>query len=305
MVAFNNVRPKLLVAGGLGFDRIITPHNTRKLLGGTGFHSSVAGSLYANVALISAVGVDFPREHIAFLKDRGIDTLGLMKYAETTFVTHTRFNEELQEVETIKEGSPYPLSINVPTWHKNAAYAFIADLDPRLQLNILEQLKDTKLTGIDTKLSKIRKQRDALLEAVKRAQILFVNRCEAEALGESSNLSALPEKLARLGPNTIIIKLDKDGALMFDNGSVTRAPAISNHVVEPTGAGDSFAGAFMGYLAANEGCGIFNLTEAFIAGNVAASFTVEDFGSERLFGLNKEDFAARTLYLKGFITEQR
>jgi sugar/nucleoside kinase (ribokinase family) len=300
----SRIRPKLLVAGICGIDKNITPKGRKTVLGGTAFHASIAASHFTQVALVTGVGRDFPAKHLSFLQERGINTSGVMFYPGKTKLRVNKYNDKFELVSSYKTGIIYPTAMELKPQLKPIKYVFIGALNPKLQLNILKQMPGVKEAGIDTKLNVIRSKKDELLEAIRLSSMLFLNKEEAMLLSGSSNLHTLPEKLARLGPRTIVIKLDKDGAEMYRDGLFIKAPAIANKVVDPTGAGDSFAGAFMGYLAAKGSSSVRDYMNAFIAGNVIASFNVERFGSERLIDLNGREIGERSEYLKSIVLKQ-
>jgi sugar/nucleoside kinase (ribokinase family) len=298
------MKPKLFVAGSCSYDHIITPRGKKAVLGGTGVHASLAASFFTKTALLSGIGEDFDKSDVKMLNKRGIDTSCLYVYANTTRIWRHYYDANLDLVKIENEGSSYPKTFDVPERLSDIPCNFIAAINPVLQLNIINQLKMPRELGIDTKLWIIHNELETLLEAIKRSSVLFVNKEEAIALGGSANLTSLPEKLAKLGPRTIVIKLGSKGAAMFDNGIFLKLPAITKNVVEPTGAGDSFAGAFMGFLASAGRSGHTDLINAFLAGNVMASFNVERFGAERLFSLKMNEIKVRLDLLSSILSKQ-
>lgn len=295
---------RLLVAGGCAFDRITTVKRTKMVPGGTGYHAAVAGSLFTSTALVSAAGKDFVNHHLPHFQQLGVDFSGLRVMPGKTKKWDISYTSDFRLTARAVAGSSYFDSLEVPYGLRGLGFVFLGASHPRTQLRVVEQLTKPRMVAVDTKAVDIKRERDTLLEVIKRSQILFVNQEEAALLGGSSNINFLAEKLARLGPSTVIIKLGGEGAIMYDSGLIMKAPAIAKRIIDPTGAGDSFAGAFMGYLASEGRNSHKELVKAFISGNVAASLNVEDFGSRGLLELDRHEMEERIEYLRKYLAQK-
>lgn len=288
----------VLIVGSMALDSVETPTGkVADALGGAADYSSVAASFFAPVQLVGVVGDDFPQEHLEFLRSRGIDLAGVQTVAGgKTFrwagyydfdlnVAHTRETQ----LNVFADFAP-----TLPESYRDAEYVFLANIDPRLQLDVLEQVRNPKLTLCDTMNFWISGARDALIQVLERVDVAFMNDAEARELtGKMSTIRAAKE-LLRIGPKTVIIKKGEHGALLFSGDEHFSAPSYPlEDIADPTGAGDSFAGGFIGYVASMNDVSPLTLRRAVIYGSVMASYNVEDFSLNRLRSLTERDIAER------------
>ncbi len=283
----------LLVVGSVAFDSVETPFGkVEDALGGSATYFSTAASYFTDVKLVAVVGSDFPDKHIRFLEKRGIDTKGLQKTEGKTFRWKGRYDFDLNQAHTLDTQLNVFASFNpkLPEGYKNTEYVFLANIDPGLQLEVLKQVRKPKLIACDTMNFWIERKRKELKKLLEYVDILTINESEVRELTKQSNLVKAAKTILSYGPKTIIIKRGEYGVLMFSDSSVFSAPAYPlESVFDPTGAGDSFAGGFMGYLSSVDTINDRNIRQAIIVGSVMASFNVEDFSLNRFKKLvNKE-----------------
>jgi sugar/nucleoside kinase (ribokinase family) len=282
----------LLVVGSVAFDCIETPTDKRDdVLGGSAVFFSYAASFFSPVRMIGAVGEDWPEEHTALLERKGIDTSGLQIIpGGKTFRWRGRYLPNMNDRETIE------VHLNVldefqpklgPT-HQDCRFLFLGNASPAVQLDVLKQAKNAELTVADTMDLWINIQRDELNELLTKIDGLVLNDAEAKLLAEDENLVRAGHAIRAMGPKFVVIKKGEHGAMFFSEHEMYVMPAFpTEKVLDPTGAGDSFAGGMMGHLAS---LGRFDpqaLKEALAYGTVTASFTVEDFSLGRLEKLDR------------------
>ncbi len=282
----------LLVVGSVAFDCVETPTDRRDdVLGGSAVFFSYAASFFSPVRMIGAVGEDWPAEHTAMLEKKGIDTSGLQIIpGGKTFRWRGRYLPNMNDRETIE------VHLNVldefqpklGASHQDCRFLFLGNASPAVQLNVLEQAKNAEFTVADTMDLWINIQRDELGELLKKIDGLVLNDAEAKLLAEDENLVRAGHAIRAMGPKFVVIKKGEHGAMFFSEHETYVMPAFpTEKVLDPTGAGDSFAGGMMGHLAS---LGRFDpqaLKEALAYGTVTASFTVEDFSLDRLEKLNR------------------
>jgi len=282
----------LLVVGSVAFDCVETPTDRRDdVLGGSAVFFSYAASFFSPVRMIGAVGEDWPAEHTAMLEKKGIDTSGLQIIpGGKTFRWRGRYLPNMNDRETIE------VHLNVldefqpklGASHQDCRFLFLGNASPAVQLNVLEQAKNAELTVADTMDLWINIQRDELGELLKKIDGLVLNDAEAKLLAEDENLVRAGHAIRAMGPKFVVIKKGEHGAMFFSEHETYVMPAFpTEKVLDPTGAGDSFAGGMMGHLAA---LGRFDpqaLKEALAYGTVTASFTVEDFSLDQLEKLDR------------------
>jgi len=242
------------------------------------------------------VGEDFPPQHLAFLKSRGIDVTGLERRSGSTFRWRGEYTHQLNEAHTLdtKLNVFETFRPKIPEAYRSPDVLFLGNIDPELQLDVLQKLSRPPLVACDTMNFWINGKRDALWRVLEQVDILIINDGEARALGEDSNLVKVAQKVLARGPKHLIIKRGEYGVLMFNEKQVFGAPAFPlEDVRDPTGAGDTFAGGFLGYLTAtgNRSAGAFK--QAIIFGSVMASFTVEAFSLDRLRILDYKEIQER------------
>ncbi|MBI3628616.1 MAG: sugar kinase [Candidatus Rokubacteria bacterium] len=287
----------LLVVGSVALDSVSTPFGkAREVLGGSATYFSYAASFFTNVRLVATVGEDFPAEHIALLKDRGIDTTGLQVSRGRTFRWVGEYGYDLNEAKTLDT------QLNVfadfkpmlPGALKKSPFLFLANIAPELQLDVLRQMDRPLLAALDTMNFWIQGKREALLRVLSEVDVLLINESEARQLAREPNLIKAARAVLKLGPRTVVVKRGEYGAVMVSNGHFFFVPAYPlESVFDPTGAGDTFAGGFMGYIAAQGVVDQPTVRRAIVYGSVMASFTVEDFSLNRLKTLQPDEVERR------------
>lgn len=292
----------ILVVGSVAFDSVETPFGkVAEVLGGSGTYFSTAASFFTPVSLVAVIGSDFSEEHLEFLRSRQVDLKGLQRAAGRTFRWQGRYGYDLNEAETLDT------QLNVfsdfrpelPETYRDAEYVFLANIDPELQLEVLRQVRRPKLVACDTMNFWISGKRQALLETLRHVDILVINEAEARQLAEEPNLAKAARRILAMGPRTLVVKRGEYGVIMFSAHSIFAAPAYPlEEVFDPTGAGDTFAGGFLGYLAANGDLTEDGLRRAIVFGSVMASFTVEDFSLDRLRSLEYRELEERYARVK-------
>ena len=292
-----NAPAPLLVVGSVALDTVETSTDRRdEILGGAACFSCCAASFFSRSRLVGVVGSDFPAAHEEFLRSRGIDLAGLERATGRTFRwagryaadfnTRTTLDTQLNVFETFKP--------KLPSAWTETPFVFLANIDPVLQLGVLNQVRKPRFSACDTMNFWIGGKRADLLAVLERVDMLLLNDEEARQLSAQSSLPAAAKAISAMGPKAVVIKRGDAGALLFQGGDVFAAPAFPlDNVVDPTGAGDSFAGGFMGYLAATGDTSPDGVRSALVAGTVLASFCVEDFSLDRFRSLDAAAIRAR------------
>jgi sugar/nucleoside kinase (ribokinase family) len=288
---------KLLVVGSVALDTVRTPFGeVSEVLGGSATYFATAASYFTSVDLIAVVGEDFPEEHLKFLQRRGIDLTGLERKPGRTFRWKGEYTHQLSEAHTLDTRLNVFESFRpkIPPSYRTPSMLFLGNIDPELQLEVLQQVQRPALVACDTMNFWIDRKRDALWCVLERVDVLVINDGEARALGGRPNLVQVAKDILARGPKHLIVKRGEYGVLMFDHKRSFAAPAFPMEVVrDPTGAGDSFAGGFVGYLAATGNLSEVAMRQAVIFGSVMASFTVEAFSLDRLRALDYKEIEAR------------
>jgi sugar/nucleoside kinase (ribokinase family) len=296
----------ILVVGSVALDSVETPFGKiEDGLGGSATHFSASASFFVPLHLIGVVGEDFPQAHLDFLKSRNVSLEGLQKKPGKTFRWRGKYSFDLNSAQTLDT------QLNVfqhflpelPPDYRNKEIIFLANIDPELQSRVIDQCDSAKLIALDTMNFWIEGKKDALLKTLKRVHMLLLNEGEARQLAQEPNLVKAARKIRSWGPHTVVIKRGEYGALLFHDHEIFSAPALPLEALkDPTGAGDSFAGGFMGYLAKNGNYGsssrpfsptFDHLKKACIYGSVMASFNVEEFSCDRLRRLTNEEIERR------------
>lgn len=288
----------LLVVGSVALDSVHTPHEVREdVLGGSAVYFSYAASFFTSVRLVGVVGEDWPEEHTQFLRARRIDTSGLrIVPGGKTFRWRGRYETNMNDRETLEVhlnvlGDFDPL---LPDEFKRCRYVFLANGSPRAQLKVLDQMTGPRLVVADTMDLWIRNNHDELMQLFRRVEGLVMNDSEAKLLTEDENLVRAGHRIRELGPKFVVIKKGEHGAMFFSQRETYVLPAYpTERVIDPTGAGDSFAGGMMGYLAETGNFDPPSLKRAMAYGILVASFNVEDFSLERLKEISREDLEFR------------
>src|SRR3954471_1933518 len=294
----------ILVVGSVAFDNITTPSGrAENVLGGAATYFSLAASYFTDVRVVAVVGEDFTSENEKVLKKRGVDTRGIEHAKGKTFRWGGQYLDNLNEAKT--DFTDLNVFENfhprVPAQYKDSEFLFLANIHPGLQATVRHEMKDVRLTGGDTMNFWIQGAGSELHETLKLVNILLINDGEAKMLAGETNLPRAAQKVLAMGPQALVIKHGEYGAtIFFREGAFGigrhpfRAPALPvEEVKDPTGAGDSFAGGFMGYLAAQEDLNREVLKRALFYGGVMGSFAVERFGTERLQSLTREEIEER------------
>lgn len=288
---------EIMVVGSVALDSIKTPFGeVTEILGGSATHFSCSASNFAKVKLVGVVGTDFPQEHIDFLKTRGIDTTGLEVVDGKTFRWRGYYEYDLNHAHTLETQLNVfeSFSPKIPESYGSSEVVFLANIDPELQLEVLKQAGSPTFSVCDTMNYWIETKHGSLKEIIKQVDLCLMNDSEAREFCKSFSLLDSARQLLALGPDTVILKKGEHGALMFTDSTHFSAPAYPlEEVADPTGAGDSFAGGFLGHLAKTEDFSEANIRRAIIYGSVMASYNVEGFGAERLVRLTWPEIEAR------------
>lgn len=287
----------LLVVGSLGLDTLETPFGrAENVLGGSAAYFALAASLYAPVQLVAVVGDDFPAEHVALLERKRIDLAGLERVAGPTFRWGGRYQYDLNARDTLftELGVFADFHPRLPADYRRAEHVFLANIHPALQLEVLGQVEQPRLVALDSMNLWISTARDSLTMALARVDMVTLNDSEAREYAGTHNLFVAARRLLELGPRAVVVKKGEHGALLIWPEGVFFAPAYPlEDVVDPTGAGDAFAGGFVGSLARQGDFSVAAIKQAMIHGSVVASFTVEEFGPGRLARVSPEEILER------------
>ncbi|MBU2102072.1 MAG: PfkB family carbohydrate kinase [Candidatus Omnitrophota bacterium] len=287
----------ILVVGSVAFDTIATPLGTcDKVLGGSATYFSLSAHFFTPVKLVAVVGQDFPTKYATLLSDRGIDLEGLSFEKGETFRWRGEYGWDFNNAKTLATHLNVFSSFNpkLPERYRNSTYVFLANIDPQIQQRVLAQVRRPKVVACDTMNHWITAKRKELTRFIKHVDILLLNDGEARQLSQENNLFKAARAIMRWGVTHVVIKKGEHGALLFSPRSVFCVPAfLLDEVFDPTGAGDTFAGGFMGYLARSGKINDTTLRRAVVYGTVMATFTVEKFGVARLLEINKRDIQKR------------
>jgi len=287
----------VLVVGTVAFDSIETPFGVaERILGGSASYFALAASFFTPVRIVGVIGEDFPEEHLALFKRRNIDTDGIKREKGDTFHWRGRYHEDINARDTLE------LHLNVlagfaptlPERYRDAEYVFLGNIDPLIQIEVLNQIHHMKLVVCDTMDHWIRESPDNLQKVLKRIEMLVINDSEARLLSGQSNVVRAARAILKMGPKVVLIKRGEYGVLQFSDSQVFATPAYPlEEVFDPTGAGDSFAGGFLGQLSRSGDASQRGIRRAIVYGSVVASFTVEDFGVKRLTTASLPDIEER------------
>ena len=288
----------LVVVGSVAIDNVETPTERRdNLLGGSATHFSYAASFFTNVRLMGVVGEDWPQEHTKFLDERGIDTAGLSVIeGGKTFTWTGRYEPNMNDRETLE------VELNVfgefdpvlPEQYTKAKYVFLANGVPAVQQKVLDQVPGRRLAVADTMDLWIQTQRDDLENLLQQLDGLVLNDSEAKLMCDTENLVEAGHQVREMGPKFVVIKKGEHGAMFFSEHETYVLPAFPTpNVIDPTGAGDSFAGGMMGYLSEQDNFDPKTLKTAMAYGTLTASFNVEGFGLERMKEITRDDIENR------------
>lgn len=288
----------LTVIGTVAIDAVETPFGKRdRVFGGSASYFSYAASFFTPVSLVAVVGTDFPEEYRKVLQERPIDLSHLQAVEGKTFFWRGKYGSDLNSAQTLDTQLNVLTQFDPVLRYKNTpACLFLANVDPVLQEKVLDQIERPRLkfAACDTMNFWIHTKKQELLKVIARVDCLVLNDGEARDLTGETNLIRAAQKIKGMGPGQVVIKKGEHGVLLFDGQNFFALPAYPlESVFDPTGAGDTFAGGMMGYLASTQDFSFDNLKKAVAVGSIVASFTVEDFGLERLRKLKKEDIFSR------------
>ncbi len=287
----------ILVVGSVAYDTVETPFGrAERVLGGAASYFSVAASFFCPVNLVAVVGRDFGEEQLRAFRGRSIDLAGLERADGLTFHWQGKYSYDLNSRDTLRtdlnvfEG----FQPKIPAAYGRSEYVFLGNIHPKLQLDVLDQVKGPRLVALDTMNFWISGTPDELRRTLARVDVLLINDSEARQLSGEWNLVKAARAIRALGPRTLVVKKGEHGVVMFGEAGSFAAPAfLLEEVFDPTGAGDTFAGGFMGYLAS---CGVTDdatLRQAVIMGSTLASFAVEAFSLDRLLKLTRPEIDER------------
>lgn len=298
----------IIVVGSVGLDSVKTPFGkVERVLGGSASYFSHAASIFSAVNLVGVVGRDFPKKFINSFQEKNISLTGLQQVSGKTFSWSGEYGWDMSDPETLstKLGVFADFKPKLPAEYKKCKYVFLANIDPELQKNVLTQIKgrSSKIIGCDTMDFWIENKRKELLNLLKDIDIFFINESEARQLTEEPNLIKAAKAILRFGPKKIFIKRGEHGVLLVSGKNLFTAPAyLMESVVDPTGAGDTFAGGVMGYLAMTKSKSIQSLKRAAIYGTITATFAVEGFSLESLQKISTKKIEKRIKKFKKFIS---
>jgi len=296
----------LLIVGSIAFDTVETPYERReRIVGGSGTYCALAASFFTRPMLSGVVGEDFPREIIAFFQNRGIKTEGILIRPGKTFSWEGKYGYDPNQRETLRTelnvmAGFIPL---LPESYQQAAIVYLATIDPDWHEAILSQVKRPKIVAMDTIQFWITHKIESLWHSLKRVNIFFANDEEIRLLTREVNLVRAGKKVLEAGPSLVIVKKGEHGALVFSRDFIFGTLAHPcEEVVDPTGAGDSFAGGFLGYLDRAKKISPRTIKKAIVAGSAVASFVIEDFGIDRLRRLKPEEIQQRMGFFRHLVS---
>ncbi|MBI2135355.1 bifunctional hydroxymethylpyrimidine kinase/phosphomethylpyrimidine kinase [Candidatus Woesearchaeota archaeon] len=285
-----------VIIGTVALDSIETPFGkVRDALGGSATYASLAASFFSKPGILSIIGRDFPKNHIKFFNSRGIDTAGI-SLGDRTFRWQGFYEFDMNEAKTLRTelNALESYKVSVPGHYKEAKYIFLANIDPELQLEVINSIKNPELIVMDTMNFWIGHKKNQLLKTIKKADILVLNDGEARQLFGTPNLVKAANKALKMVSKAVIIKKGEHGALLFTDKKHFSAPGYPlENIKDPTGCGDTFGGALIGYIAKTKDAGEKNLRKAVVYGSILASYNAEGFGPEKLKSVSHEDIEKR------------
>ncbi len=296
----------VLVVGSVALDSVETPFGKADdVLGGSATFFSASASHLTEVSVVGVIGNDYPVDKLEPLKKRGVDFSGLEQADGPSFRWRGRYGNDLSSAETLEThlGVFSHFSPKIPKELRKSPFVFLANIDPRLQLDVLQQVEKPRLIACDTMNFWIQSRRPDLLKLLEKVDLVLLNDGEARQLTEQANLLQAARWIMARGPRHVIIKKGEHGAFMFTSDSIFFAPAFPlEDVFDPTGAGDSFAGGFIGYLARTGDMSEANMRRAVVYGSVMGSFAVEKFSIERLLTVTKGEIDQRVRAMQKLVS---
>ncbi len=287
----------LLVVGSVALDSLETPFGRREeILGGSACYFSTCASYFGPVRAVAVVGEDFPQEHLDFLASRGVDLAGLVRKPGRTFRWKGKYEFDLNTAHTLDTQLNVfaDFQPDLPASYRDSEYVFLGNIDPDLQRAVLDQVRGPRFVACDTMNFWISSKRESLLKTLRRVDLLFVNDAEARQLSGEHNIVKAARRILSFGPRAVVVKRGEYGSLYFSGEEVFAASAYPlPDVFDPTGAGDSFAGGFMGYVAKSRSEAPAVMRRAIVLGSVLASYAVEQFSLDRLRSLSADEIRSR------------
>jgi sugar/nucleoside kinase (ribokinase family) len=298
---------KILVVGSLAYDSVKTPSGeVSAALGGSANYFGLSASLFAPVRVVGVVGEDYQQEHSDMLTNRGVDISGVQKVSGKTFHWEGEYSGDMNEAKTLKTDLNVFADFHprLPESYKDSEYVFLANIDPVLQLDVLNQVTRPKLIAADTMNFWIQSKKSDLINLISKLDVLIVNEGEAKQLTGTNNTILACELIHEMGPKAVVVKRGEYGFILYTENDYFALPAFPvKNVVDPTGAGDSFAGGFMGYLAKHDlSLTTQALKQACVYGSLVASFTVQDFSVTQLKALDEHKLEKRYLDFKKVVS---
>ncbi|MCC7367838.1 MAG: sugar kinase [Chloroflexi bacterium] len=287
----------LITVGSLGLDTLETPfERVERVLGGSAPYFALAARLYTDVGIVAVIGDDYPEEHIEMLDKKGINLDGLQRSPGESFFWEGKYHYDMNTRDTIttKLGVFADFQPVLPGSYRKAPYVFLANILPTLQMAVQKQAEASKLMVLDSMNLWIETQKPQLTEAMSASHAITINDQEAREFAGTPSLLAAARHIMKLGPQAVVVKKGEHGVILVSEHGVFGAPALLlEDVKDPTGAGDSFAGGFMGYLASTGDLSFGGIKRALIHGTAVASFTCESLGVDRLASITRDDVEAR------------
>ncbi len=296
----------VVISGTVALDSIRTPFGeVREVLGGSAVYSSVAASGFARPGIVSVIGKDFPRKYLSFLKTMGIDTAGIEVKKGDTFRWAGYYEYDMNQAHTLDTKLNVLAEFDpvLPEAYREAGFLFLANTDPEVQMKVHGQMKKPRFVMMDTMNFWIENKKDALTKMIEKVDALVLNDAEARQYWDTPNLVHAGRSFLKMGPSAVIIKKGEHGALMFTDGACFSAPAYPlEKLVDPTGAGDSFAGGFIGWLARTGDLSPRNMRKAVIFGSAIASYNAEGFSLDRLKKITRDDIFNRYMMFQDIVS---
>lgn len=286
----------ITVVGSIAIDDIETPFDKKqRILGGSASFFSIAASYLADVRIIGIVGKDFDKKFLDILRSKEVDTSSIIMKEGKSFHWEGRYGYDMSDPVTLNTELGVFMDFKPVVNHsfENDAL-FLANIDPDIQLDVLNQMQSPKVVALDTMNFWIEKKRDKLIKVIEKSDIFIINESEARLLTGESSIFAAVQKMKAIGAKIIVLKRGAYGATIFMNNTFFMAPAYPlENIIDPTGAGDSFAGGFLGYIDNTDDLSNENLKKALVFGNIMASFSVESFSVDRLLSINMDEIRLR------------
>jgi sugar/nucleoside kinase (ribokinase family) len=287
----------LIAVGSLGLDTLETPfERVERVLGGSAPYFALAAKLYTDVGIVAVIGDDYPEQHIELMDKKGVNLDGLQRSPGESFFWEAKYHYDMNSRDTLetKLGVFADFEPNLPASYRTAEYVFLANILPTLQMTVQGQVSAPKLVVLDSMNLWIETAKESLTEAMRRSNYITINDQEARQYANTSSLLAAARTVMANGPQGVIVKKGEHGVILVSDQGIFGAPALLlEEVKDPTGAGDSFAGGFMGYLAETGDLSFGGIKRALVHGTAVASFTVESLGIDRLASITRDDVEKR------------